>query len=148
MFSGVGGGWLASALDVESFSFNKENWICAMTGHHAEPNNILLIKNLPFDSDFTLWRHPLMIALHFRRDLFLFSFLNRSFTFMVRLLFHSVFTFFKFENKGIQTFAPRKIAFRLGLGFTLGLRLVLCFGAIFHGARCRRTANKAGWLQT
>ena len=32
--------------------FNKENWICAMTRHHAEPNiNILLTKNLPFYSD-------------------------------------------------------------------------------------------------
>ena len=30
----------------------KENWICAMTRHHGEPNiNILLARNLPFDSD-------------------------------------------------------------------------------------------------
>ena len=33
--------------------FIKENWICAMTRHQAEPNiNILLTRNLPFDSDF------------------------------------------------------------------------------------------------
>ena len=33
--------------------FIKENWICPMTRHHAEPNiNILLTGNLPFDSDF------------------------------------------------------------------------------------------------
>ena len=29
--------------------FVKENWICAMTRHHA--NNILLARNLPFDTD-------------------------------------------------------------------------------------------------
>ena len=47
MLSDVGG-WkvseLASVLDV----------YCAMTRHHAEPNiNILLTRNLPFDSDIT-----------------------------------------------------------------------------------------------
>ena len=42
--------------------FIKENWICAMTRHHA--NNILLARNLPFDSDVRQWSHPLMIALH------------------------------------------------------------------------------------
>ena len=26
--------------------FIKENWICAITRHHAEPNNILLTRNL------------------------------------------------------------------------------------------------------
>ena len=48
----VGGGGLGSALDVQSLVFFiKENWICAMTRHHVEPNiNILLKKNLPFDS--------------------------------------------------------------------------------------------------
>ena len=35
MLSDVGGGGLASVLDVQ-----KENWICAMTRHHAEPNII------------------------------------------------------------------------------------------------------------
>ena len=35
-----------------------------MTRHHAEPNiNVLLTRNLPFDSDFRQWRHPLMISL-------------------------------------------------------------------------------------
>ena len=34
-------------------SFIKENWICAMTRHHA--NNILLARNLPFDSDVTFF---------------------------------------------------------------------------------------------
>ena len=30
----------------------KENWICAMTRHHVELNiNVLLTRNLPFDSD-------------------------------------------------------------------------------------------------
>ena len=44
------GGGLVSVLDVQSFFFIIENWICAMTKHHAEPNiNILLTKNLPFD---------------------------------------------------------------------------------------------------
>ena len=31
------------------YFFIKENWICAMTRHHA--NNILLPRNVPFDSD-------------------------------------------------------------------------------------------------
>ena len=45
--------------------FIKENWICAMTRHQAEPNiNILLTRNLPFDSDFRQWSHPSMIPLH------------------------------------------------------------------------------------
>ena len=35
MLSDLGGGGLASALDVQSF-FIKENWICAMTRNHAE----------------------------------------------------------------------------------------------------------------
>ena len=43
MLSDVRGGerGLASVLDVFIF-FVKENWICGMTRHHAEPNiNIL-----------------------------------------------------------------------------------------------------------
>ena len=33
------------------YFFIKENWICDMTKHHAEPNiNIPLTRNLPFDS--------------------------------------------------------------------------------------------------
>ena len=39
--------------------FFKENWICAMTRHHA--NTILLARNLTFDSDVKQWCHPLMI---------------------------------------------------------------------------------------
>ena len=40
---------LASVMDVQSLFFIKENWICTMTRHHA--NNIVLARNLPFDSD-------------------------------------------------------------------------------------------------
>ena len=53
---------LASVLDVQKIFFVKENWICAMTRHHA--NNILLARNLSFDSDVRQWSHPLMISLH------------------------------------------------------------------------------------
>ena len=53
MLLDAGGGELASVLDVQSLFFLvKENWICAVTRQHAEPNiNILLTRNLPFDSD-------------------------------------------------------------------------------------------------
>ena len=45
-----GGRGLANVLDVKSlFFFLKENWIYALTRHHA--NNILLTRNLPFYSD-------------------------------------------------------------------------------------------------
>ena len=60
-------GWgLVSVLDLQSlFSFIRENWICAMTRHHAEPNiNISLTKKFPFDYDVRQWFHPLMIPLH------------------------------------------------------------------------------------
>ena len=50
MLSDVGGAGLASLLDAQSLLFIKENWICAMTRHHV--NNILLARNLSFDSDF------------------------------------------------------------------------------------------------
>ena len=44
--------------------FIKEDWICAMTKHHAESNiNILLTRNFPFDSDIRQ-SHLLMILLH------------------------------------------------------------------------------------
>ena len=33
------------------YIFIKENWICAITRHYADPNNILLTINFPFDSD-------------------------------------------------------------------------------------------------
>ena len=112
---GGGRGGLRQKWDVTGrrgvalYFFIKENWICAMTGHHAKPNiNILVTRNLPFDSDVRLWRHPLMILLHFlwakssvwmSLDLVLFLFLNCSFTCMVRLLFHSLFTFSSWANK-------------------------------------------------
>ena len=52
MLLDVVGGGLASVLEVQSLSFSiKENWICSMTRHHAEPNNISLTRNLLFDSD-------------------------------------------------------------------------------------------------
>ena len=35
-----------------------------MTTHHAEPNNILLTRNLSFHSDVWQWSHPLMVPLH------------------------------------------------------------------------------------
>ena len=41
---------LASILDVQSFFFIKENWVCAMSRHHDEPNinifNMLLTRYL------------------------------------------------------------------------------------------------------
>ena len=46
-------GWGVSECSGRHFFlfFIKENWICAMTRYHAEPNiNILLTRNLPFDS--------------------------------------------------------------------------------------------------
>ena len=44
--------------------FIKENRICAMTRHHAEQNNVLLARNLPFDSDVRQRSHTSMIPLH------------------------------------------------------------------------------------
>ena len=68
MLSDVGGGGLASVLDIQSFFFIKENWICAMIRHHAELNiNILLTRNLLFHSDVRQWSHLLMIPLQFLR---------------------------------------------------------------------------------
>ena len=63
--SWVGGG-VVSVLDVQSSSFLiKQNWICAVTTHHAEPNmNILLASNLPYESDVRQWSPPLVIPLH------------------------------------------------------------------------------------
>ena len=62
MLLNVEGGGIASILDVQSFLFIKENWIWAITRHHA--NNLLLTKCLPFDSDIRKRIHPLMIPLH------------------------------------------------------------------------------------
>ena len=59
-----GGRGLASVLDIQSFFFIKESWFRAVTRHYAEPNiNILLPKNLSFDSDVRHWSHLLMIPL-------------------------------------------------------------------------------------
>ena len=45
-------------------TFIIENWICAMIRHHAEPNSILLKRNLLIDSGVREWSHHLMILLH------------------------------------------------------------------------------------
>ena len=65
MLSDVGDGGLSSILACMSdlYFFIRENWIWAMTRHHA--NNMLLTKNLPFGSDVRQWSHPLMIPLHY-----------------------------------------------------------------------------------
>ena len=42
--------------------FINENWILAVTRHRA--SNILLTRNLHFDSDVRQWSHPLMVLLH------------------------------------------------------------------------------------
>ena len=55
-----------SGRPIFIFYFIKENWICAMTRHHAAPNiNILLTRSLPFESDVRQWSHLLMIPLNF-----------------------------------------------------------------------------------
>ena len=110
-------GGLANVLDVQSLLFFiKENWIYAMTRHHAEPNiNILLTRNLPFDYDVRKCSHPLMIPLHclwpklnnrtrgqFECDVIWFCFVLfsfRLFTCTVRLLFHGLLTFSNCEYK-------------------------------------------------
>ena len=62
---GVRGGSECSGVQSLLLFFIKENWICTMTRHYAEPNiSILLTRNLPFDSDVRQWRHPLMIPQH------------------------------------------------------------------------------------
>ena len=57
-----GGGYRVFWTSNLYFVFSKENWICAMTRHHA--NNISLARNLPFDSEVRQGSHPLMIPLH------------------------------------------------------------------------------------
>ena len=57
-------GWVSECSGHPTFFFIKENWICAMTRHHAEPNiNILLTRNVPFGSSVRQWSHPLMIPM-------------------------------------------------------------------------------------
>ena len=117
---GVGGG-LASVLDTQ-FLFIKENWIYTMNRHHG--NNLLLARNLPFNSDVRWWSHPLMIPMHcfwaksnnrmsgqfeygFTLLFFLFFFCLISFVFVwfhwftctVQLLPHSLFAFSSYANK-------------------------------------------------
>ena len=55
--SGVGDS-ACSQLQIFIF-FIKENYNCAMTKYHV--NNILLARNLSWDSDVRQWSHPLMI---------------------------------------------------------------------------------------
>ena len=115
MLSDVGACGVSECSGCSIFVFFiKENWICAMTRHHAEPNiNISLTRNLPFDSDVSQRSHPLMISLHclwtksnnrawsisMWRDLVSFLFWFRSFTCTVWLLFYSLFTFSSRANK-------------------------------------------------
>ena len=52
MLSDVGGEGLASVLNVQSLSFFIfKKRICATVRRNVEPNNILLTRTLPFDSD-------------------------------------------------------------------------------------------------
>ena len=104
-------GWGVSKCSGHSIFifFIKENWIWVMTRHHAD--NILLTRNLHFDSDVRQWSHPLMILLHclwansnyrtrgqFECDMTLFLFWFRSFTCTMRLLFHSLFKMCKWNR--------------------------------------------------
>ena len=48
----TGGGSARKRLSRHQLLVIKENWICAMTRHHTEPNiKILLARNLPFNCD-------------------------------------------------------------------------------------------------
>ena len=78
--------------------FIKENWICVMTSHHAEPNiNILLTRNLLFDSYVRQWSHPLHCLWAKLNDRMRGRF--RLFTCTVRLLFHGLSTLSSCGNK-------------------------------------------------
>ena len=45
--------------------FIQENWICAITRHHAKSNiNLLLTRTLLIDSSVREWGHTLVIPLH------------------------------------------------------------------------------------
>ena len=59
MLSDVWGWGIRECSGVQFlFFFIKENWICAMTKQHAQPNiNILLTRNLHFYSDLRQWSH-------------------------------------------------------------------------------------------
>ena len=67
MLSDIGGG-VSECSGRPNFFFIiiKENWICAVTRHHAESNiNILLKRNLPIDSGVRQRSHSLIIPLHY-----------------------------------------------------------------------------------
>ena len=120
MLSEVESWGVASVLDVQSLIFFiKENWICAMTRHQAESNiNILLTRNLPFDSGVIQWIHPFMIPLHccgLNRTIecvvnlnvtcfVLFLFWVRSFTCTLQVLFHSLFEIERLRPRGWNNF--------------------------------------------
>ena len=50
MLSDVGSGGSKCSGRPIFIIFIRENWVCAMTRHHAESKNILLTRNLPIDS--------------------------------------------------------------------------------------------------
>ena len=71
VLSDVGGGGLASVLDVQSLFFLLKKiefapWPDIMHNNiiYYWHNNILLARNLLFDSDVRQWNHPFMIPLH------------------------------------------------------------------------------------
>ena len=114
MLSDLGGEGVSECYGRPIFTFFIKE-ICVLTRHHA--SNILLARNLPFDSDVRQWSHPLMILLHclwtksnnrtrrqFECEVTLFFFVFvfvwfRLFNCTVRLLFHSLFTFWGYTNK-------------------------------------------------
>ena len=63
--------------------FIKENWICAMTRHHAD--NISLARNLPFDSDVRQWSDPLTPPAVFRKMYYLKKWWNPDFLWLLIL---------------------------------------------------------------
>ena len=61
-------GWMVSECSgrpILIFLFIKENWICTMTRHLAEPDiNKLLTRNLLFDSDVRQWNCCILCGLN------------------------------------------------------------------------------------
>ena len=98
MLSGVGRWGISECFGRPvSIFFIKESWICAMTRHDAEPNiNILLTRNLPFDSDSDSGlKSNNRTRGQFKCDVTWFCY----FACAMRLLFHSLFTFSSCANK-------------------------------------------------
>ena len=59
------GWWVGECSGHPTFIFFiEENWISTTTAYNAEPNNILLTRNLLFHSDVWQWSHPLLMPLH------------------------------------------------------------------------------------